>query len=411
MVKKSSAVLACVIVGLCAVAVTASLMLGGFVVYGAHNGILSRTPQVTPGASGSPATLDYSRLDEIRAVLHQEALTDVPDQQLVDGAAKGMVAGTGDVYANYFTADEYKQFNSDEEGKYVGIGASVNVDPKDNFITIVTVYKDSPADKGGLHPGDKLLAVDGKDVTAMTVDEAVKLVKGEAGTEVKLTVQRLQEQLDLTMTRAEVLADRTEWKMLDNNIGYIKIIEFNGNAADLFEKAVNELKDQGAKGFVLDLRNNPGGSYDIVVKIADMLFPSGPIITLEDKDGNKENIATSGPSYLNMPMTVLVNENSASASELLSGGIQDYKVGTLIGTTTYGKGVAQDFYQFPDGAALKYTSHRYLTGGGRCPQGTGITPDITVELDKAVQDDPFLLCTEQDNQYQRAIEELKKMIK
>ncbi len=412
MVKKSSAILACVIVGLCAVFVTGSLMLGGFVIYRAQSGQWNHSTQV-PSATGETAAadqLDYSRLDEIRDVLHQQALNDPADEDLVNGAAKGMVAGTGDVYAQYFTADEYKEFNSDEAGEYVGIGASVNVGSEDNLITIVNVYKGSPAEKGGLQTGDKLLAVDGTDVTTMTVDDAVKLVKGEAGTQVKLTIQRQSETKELTLTRAQVTVDRTEWKMLDNKMGYIKIIEFNGNAATLFEKAVNELKDQGAKGFVLDLRNNPGGSYDIVVSIADQLFPAGPIITLEDKNGNKTNIATSGASYLNMPMVVLVNENSASASELLSGGIQDYKVGTLVGTTTYGKGVAQDFYQFPDGSALKYTSSRYLTGGGRCPQDVGITPDIQVELNEAVQKDATLLCTDQDNQYTTAIAELKKLL-
>jgi len=259
--------------------------------------------------------------------------------------------------------------------------------------------------------GDKIIAINGADVTTKSLDETVKLVRGEAGSQVQVTVLRGKDTKVLTMTRAEVVANRTEWKMLDNNIGYIKIIEFNGNAATLFDQAIKELKAQGMKGFILDLRNNPGGSLNIVAPIADELFPKGPIIKMVDKNNKVVDEIDSNESHIGLPMVVLVNENSASASELLSGGIQDYKVGTLIGVTTYGKGVAQSFATLTDGSVLKYTADKYLTGGGRCPQSVGIKPDIEVKLDQAVVDNPLLLCTDKDNQYQRGIEELTKMIK
>ena len=218
------------------------------------------------------------------------------------------------------------------------------------------------------------------------------------------------ETVELTFTRAEVVVNRTEWKLLDGGIGYIKILEFNGNAAELFDKAIRELKGQGMKGLVLDLRYNPGGSLDVVAPIADELFPKGPIIQMVNRAGEVEQQIDSKASYLNIPMVVLVNEYSASASELLCGGIQDYKVGTLVGVTTYGKGIAQSFKVFDDGAALRYTADKYLTGGGRSPHKVGIKPDIEVVLDQAVVDNPDLLCTDQDNQYTRALEEIRKMV-
>lgn len=408
MIKKSTAILISVV--LCVVTFVAGV---GITAVGGYAMLLGTGKIQAPGATQAPSTkADYSRLDEIRAVYHTDALNDVSDQTLVDGAAKGMASNSGDDYSTYFTPDEWKAFNQQEEGKYVGIGVSVNVDTKDKLVTAVTVYKGSPAEQGGMRVGDKIVKVDDTDVTAMDIDSVVKLVRGEAGTQVRVTVLRGDNQTtELTFTRAEVVVNRTEWKMLDGNIGYIKILEFNGNAADLFAQAIKELQAQGMKGLVLDLRNNPGGSLDVVSPIADTLFPKGPIIKMVNRNGDVEQEIDSDANYLNIPMVVLVNQYSASASELLSGGIQDYKVGTLIGVTTYGKGIAQSFKVFSDGSALRYTADKYLTGGGRCPHKVGITPDITVELNKAVVDDPTLLCTDQDNQYQRALEEIHKMVK
>ena len=409
MVKKSTAIIVSVV--LCVVTFAAGVALTGV---GGYALLLGSGQLKGPGASATPANgagVDCSRLDEIRAIYHSDALEDVTDQMLVDGAAKGMAGNSGDDYSTYFTPEEWAEFNRQEEGKYVGIGVSVNVDTKDNLITAVNVYKGSPAEKGGMRVGDKIVKVDDTDVAGMELDAVVKLVRGEAGSQVRVAVLRGDnETVELTFTRAEVVVNRTEWKLLDGGIGYIKILEFNGNAAELFDQAIRELKGQGMKGLVLDLRYNPGGSLDVVAPIADELFPKGPIIQMVNRAGEVEQQIDSKASYLNIPMVVLVNEYSASASELLCGGIQDYKVGTLVGVTTYGKGIAQSFKVFDDGAALRYTADKYLTGGGRSPHKVGIKPDIEVVLDQAVVDNPDLLCTDQDNQYTRALEEIRKMV-
>ncbi len=413
MVKRRSAFIACAVVFVFTAATVCILTIAGYHLFMVNTGRL-QSPQQEPQASAAAGK--YSRLDEISSVYHNDALTDVTDEKLLDGAAKGMAWGTGDVYSEFFTAEEFKEFQQQEEGSYVGIGVAVNVDPDDKLITAVTVYKGSPAEKGGMLTGDKIIMVDGEDVAGLSLEQTVKLVRGAAGTEVTIMVLRGSDRVELKMTRAEVIMNRTEWAMLDNNMGYIRILEFNGNAATLFDKAVKELKAQGMKGLILDLRNNPGGSLDVVAPIADELFPAGPIITMVDRNGKevpRSRIMSDG-SYLNLPMVVLVNENSASASELLSGGIQDYKVGKLIGVTTYGKGVAQSFHQLKDGTWLKYTASKYLTGGGRCPQDTGFTPDVVVELDENAKKNPMIFShnppTAEDNQFMRAVTELAKMM-
>jgi carboxyl-terminal processing protease len=420
MIRKSAAVTACVIACVCTFIVASVFTAGAGLAILSGAGMLrsaAERPLPTAGATAQPAKAgDYSRLDEIRNIYHNYALTDVTDQDLLDGAAYGMAYGSGDMYSEFFTADDFKEFQQQEQGNYVGIGVSVNVDPRDKLITAITVYKGSPAEKAGMLPGDKILKVDDTDVTPLNLDETVKLVRGEPGTQVRITVLRGEDQVELTMTRAAVKVEFATGEMVEDGIGYVKILEFNGNAADLFDKIVKDLKGKGMKGFILDLRNNPGGSLDVVAPIADALFPAGPIITMEDRNGKVVDQINSKAGYLNMPMVVLVNENSASASELLCGGIQDYGVGTLVGVTTYGKGVAQSFATLSDGSVLKYTADKYLTGGGpdgskaRCPQSVGVQPDIVVELDEAAKDNPLLLNTPQDNQYMRALQELRKMV-
>lgn len=425
MIRKSSAASACVIACVCTFIVASVFTAGAGLAILSGAGLLKSAaerplPTIGPGTTAGPGTSaqagDYSRLDEIRGIYHNYALTDVSDQELLDGAAYGMAYGSGDMYSQFFTPEDFKEFQQQEQGNYVGIGVSVNVDPKDSLITAMIVYKGSPAEKAGMRPGDKILRVDGSDVTALNLDETVKLVRGEPGTQVRITVLRGDEQIELEMTRAAVKVEFTTGDIVEDGIGYIRILEFNGNAAGLFDKRISELKQKGAKGFIIDLRNNPGGGLDVVAPIADQLFPAGPIITMVDRNGTVKDKLSSKAGYLNMPLVVLINENSASASELLCGGIQDYGVGTLVGVTTYGKGVAQSFATLSDGSVLKYTADKYLTGGGpdgskaRCPQSVGIQPDIVVELDEAVKENPLLLCTHQDNQYMRALQELRRMV-
>jgi len=353
----------------------------------------------------------YQRFEELYAFIDENYIGEIDESLMLDAALKAYVAATGDVYSMYFTPEEYAEFIKDEEGEYVGIGVVVNTDTEDNLLTVAQVYSNSPARDAGMQIGDKIMAVDGEDVTTLDYMVVVDMVRGIEGTQVTLTILRDGEFLDLTMTRATVIAERVEWRMLeDKPIGYIKIYEFNGNADEMFSQAVDDLLNMGAKGFVLDLRYNPGGSKDIVVNIADELFPKGPIITLEDNKGN-QYVDSSDADYLNMPLAVLINEYSASASELLAGGIKDLGLGTLVGQTTFGKGVAQGFQMFEDGAVLRLTMNRYLTAGGFCPQDVGITPDIEVALDKAVEENTLLLGDPAyDNQMQAAIDALSDKI-
>jgi carboxyl-terminal processing protease len=219
---------------------------------------------------------------------------------------------------------------------------------------------------------------------------------------------RNEEVKSYTVERRAVTMDRVEWHMIDDKTGFIQIIEFNGNAYTLFSQALQELQAQGMQALVLDLRNNPGGNYDLVVAIADRLLPEGPIVTLVDKNGKELDRRDSDAHQLGIPLVVLINQYSASASELLAGNIKDYGVGTLVGVTTYGKGVGQNFYKFDDGAVARYTAFEYRTGGGNCPQDVGIEPDIPVELNEEALSNPLLRNTPDDAQYMAALSELQK---
>lgn len=352
---------------------------------------------------------DYQRLEEVYQYIQQNYIDDIDRDEMINTAIQGMVYGSGDKYATYFTPDEYAVFLQEDSGEYVGIGVLVNTDTADGLLTVAQVYKDSPAREAGMQTGDKIIGVDGESIIGIDYMLVIDRVRGHEGEEVTITIVRGDKELDLTMVRRKVVSEQAEWHMIDDELGYIQIYQFSGNASKLFHQAVEELLDQGAQGFVLDLRNNPGGDKTLVVEIADTLFPEGRIITLVDNQGN-EDVDYSDADYLNMPLVTLINENSASASELLSGGIQDYGVGTLVGETTFGKGVAQGFLPFEDGAVLRLTMSKYLTGGGRCPQDVGIEPDVEVILDEAVRNNPSLYGTEQDNQLQKAIEILQDMI-
>ena len=349
---------------------------------------------------------EYEILDEIYEKYEKYYINELDKDTLIENAAKGMVYGTGDTYGSYFTEEEYMEFVMADNGEYVGIGVLINIGDSSK-ISVAQVYENSPAAEAGIIPGDILIGVDGTNTVGMDYVVVVDMVKGEAGTDVTVTFDRKGEVVEFTMTRAHIIADQCKWFMVDDEIGYIKIQEFSGNASVLFHRALDELEEAGAKGYVLDLRNNPGGSKDIAVEIGDTLFPKGEIITLIDNEGN-EDIDRSDARYLNKPMVVLINGGSASASELLSGGIQDYGVGILVGETTFGKGVAQGFYFLDDGGVLRITSSYYETAGGRCPQDVGIIPDVEVILDEAVQNDPSLLTTEDDNQMQEALEILRE---
>lgn len=315
-------------------------------------------------------------------------VNDTDDVKLIDGAIDGMVKSLNDPHSNYLSPKMYKTLMEQTEGSFAGIGVVMGMD-NEQKIHIVGIMENSPGQKAGLQEGDEILAVDGVPVTQMAFDEVAAHVRGQAGTDVVLTIMRDNTNQDITITRDNIKLKTVGHKMLDNNIGYIQIISFSEDTANEFNEAYNDLKNQGMKALVLDLRNNPGGLLTTCVEIAKKLVPKGEIVSIVDKQGNKETYSSSleAPEY---PLVVLINKNSASASEILSGAIQDTKAGTIIGNTSYGKGSVQTILPMFEDDAVKLTIAKYYTPSGRSIDGTGITPDIEINLDENATSDTQL---------------------
>ena len=302
------------------------------------------------------------------------------DVNLIDGAIDGMVKSLGDPHSNYLSPKMYQSLKEQTQGSFAGIGVVMGMDNNKN-IKIVAVMEDSPGQKAGLAEGDQIIAVDGTPVTEMAFDEVATHVRGEPGTDVVLTIMRDGAQQDYTITRDNIKLKTVGHEMLDNNIGYIQIVSFSEDTAQEFMDAYTDLQNQGMQGLVLDLRNNPGGLLGACVDIAKNLVPKGDIVSIVDKDGNKE-VYSSDLEQVQYPVAVLINKNSASASEILSGVIQDTKSGVIIGETSYGKGSVQTILPMMDDDAVKLTIAKYYTPSGRSIDGVGITPDIEVKLDE-----------------------------
>ena len=302
------------------------------------------------------------------------------DVNLIDGAIDGMVKSLGDPHSNYLSPKMYQSLKEQTQGSFAGIGVVMGMDNNKN-INIVAVMEDSPGQKAGLAEGDQIIAVDGTPVTEMAFDEVAAHVRGEPGTDVVLTIMRDGIQQDYTITRDNIKLKTVGHEMLDNNIGYIQIVSFSEDTAQEFMDAYTDLQNQGMQGLVLDLRNNPGGLLGACVDIAKNLVPKGDIVSIVDKDGNKE-VYSSDLEQVQYPVAVLINKNSASASEILSGAIQDTKSGVIIGETSYGKGSVQTILPMMDDDAVKLTIAKYYTPSGRSIDGVGITPDIEVKLDE-----------------------------
>lgn len=326
-------------------------------------------------------------------------VNDTDDVKLIDGAIDGMVKSLNDPHSNYLSPKMYKTLMEQTEGSFAGIGVVMGMD-NEQKIHIVGIMENSPGQKAGLQEGDEILAVDGVPVTQMAFDEVAAHVRGQAGTDVVLTIMRDNANQDITITRDNIKLKTVGHKMLDNNIGYIQIVSFSEDTANEFNEAYNNLKNQGMKALVLDLRNNPGGLLTTCVEIAKKLVPKGEIVSIVDKQGNKETYSSSleAPEY---PLVVLINKNSASASEILSGAIQDTKAGTIIGNTSYGKGSVQTILPMFEDDAVKLTIAKYYTPSGRSIDGTGITPDIEINLDENATS---------DTQLDKALEVLKAQL-
>lgn len=338
-------------------------------------------------------------------------MNEVSIEELQTGAYKGLLQGLGDTYSCYYTVEEFEELMESTSGVYCGIGAVVQQDMKTMLITIVKPYVDGPAYNAGMLPGDVIYMVDDIDVTGMDIDAVVAMMKGEAGTVVKVSVVRdgVTDPVELIITRDFIEVETIEHEMLMNNIGLISISSFDEVTFGQFKDAVEELEQNGMKGLIIDVRDNPGGLLDSVVDMLDYILPQGLIVYTEDKYGNREEYAGKDEHELTLPIVVMTNENSASASEIFAAAIQDYDAGTIVGTTTFGKGIVQSIFPLSDGTAVKLTVSRYFTPKGVCIHGTGVKPDIEVDLMEELKQ-KVVIEHQEDNQLAVAIGELLKQI-
>ena len=346
-----------------------------------------------------------SKLTFLEAYIRQYYLDEIDDDQMEDYLYYGLVAGLGDPYAAY-NEEETQSMMDSSSGNYCGIGAVFSQNLLTGVITVTKVYEGCPSYEAGLLPEDILYKVEGEEVTGQDLTNVVTKIKGEEGTEVTLTMIRGEEEIDFTMKRQMIEVPTIEHEMLDNQVGYIMISEFDGVTDEQFLTALEELQSQGMSSLVIDLRNNGGGSVESVCNIADALLPEGPIVYTEYK-GEERTERSSDSACVEIPMAVLINGSSASASEILSGALQDYEKAVIVGTQSYGKGIVQSVFDLQDGTALKLTTAKYYTPDGNDIHGVGITPDVEIDLPEELKSE-VTLTVEEDVQLQKAIEVLQQ---
>lgn len=372
------------------------------------------TSQSGPSAANEKLMSDafVNKMELLAKMVDQYYMNDISVEDMRDGAYKGLMAGLGDPYTCYYTVDEFNSLMESTSGIYSGIGAVVQQDLRTMYITVVKPYVDGPAYNAGMLPGDIIYMVDDVDITGMEVDKVVTLMKGPEGTQVKVTVVREGEAdpVELTITRATIEIETVEYEMLDQNIGYILVSSFDEPTAGQFKNAIQDLKNQGMNGLVIDLRGNPGGLLSGVVEMLDYILPEGMIVYTEDKYGQREEYRGTNKDVLELPMAVMIDGNSASAAEIFAAAMQDYEAATLVGTTSYGKGIVQSIIPFTDGTAVKITVSRYFTPNGVCIHGTGVTPDVEVELNEELKQ-MVQIPHDKDNQLALAIEAVLSEIK
>lgn len=363
----------------------------------------NETPVMMLGGSDVVGKETNNKLETIEDIIDKNFYFDDDDAAKQDGIIRGYMESLDDPYSVYYTAEEYASFMEDSEGEYVGVGVQVSQNVDTKIITIVDVF-DGPAKEAGVQADDVITGVDGEDITGQDIDTVVDKIRGEEGTEVMITVYRSSDAKDhdFTMPRRKVENPTVEYKMLADNIGYVRISSFYEVTGDQFVHAVEDLESQGMEGMIVDLRDNGGGLLDIAVSMLDYMLPAGRIVYTEDKDGNvTSEYNSTDDEQFTKPLAILVNGYSASASEIFAGAIKDYGIGTLVGTTTYGKGIVQRMFPLKDGSAIKLTIAKYFTPNGNDIHKIGIVPDVEVELDVAAYRESE---GEQDNQLQAAID-------
>lgn len=344
---------------------------------------------------------NLGRLIQVGVLIKSQFLWPVDNKVLIEGAMEGMVQSLEDRYSEYLDQEEFLDLQGHIQGSFGGLGIYVGM--REGKITVVTPIEGSPGERAGIKSGDVIISINGKSTESMSMDEAVDQMKGEPGTEVKVALERVGRDtpIELTIVREIIDVQTVGAEMLEENpdIGYIRIAMFASNTDEAFSEELKKLQDQDMKGLIIDLRNNPGGDLNSVVNIAQHLLPKGPVVHIVDNKGNKNTLSAPGADF-EIPLVVLINEGSASASEILAGAVQDTKVGTLVGNTTFGKGIVQNVYFLSDGAGLKLTTAKYLTPKERDIHGKGVKPDIEINLPTPVAGQEEII---EDSQFNEAL--------
>ena len=356
-------------------------------------------------------TADYiEKLIYLKDEIETSYYKDVDEDTILDGAISGMFQAVGDPYTAYYDESQFKSYLEQVQGTYVGIGVVVGMDD-DKSVTVISPIDGSPGQKAGLISGDKILQVDGKEITDLSLEEVVAKIKGDEGTTVTLSIQRKdsEELLEKEITRQEIVMKSVTSQVLEGDIGYLTITQFESYTSEEFEENLNSLLSQNIKGLIVDVRDNPGGMMDTVVEIVDRLIGESVIVYTQDKAGNKEYMKSDGKTKLDLPMVTLINEGSASASEIFAGSLQDTKSATIVGTTSFGKGIVQRMSEVGDGTGYKITVSEYFTPNGRNIHGKGIVPDVEVEMPEDLRAQPEFELKD-DVQLNKAIEVMKDKI-
>ena len=352
----------------------------------------------------------YRRLDKVRSTLMTDYYQELDEDALLLGAIRGMTGSIGDPYTFYYTPEELTRSNENNAGLYRGIGILLQP-TSEGLIQVVRVYPNTPAEAAGLRINDLIVAVDGDAISGedgRTYNDAVNRIRGEDGTDVVLTIIRDGESIKMSVARGDVSISYADYQVLPDGIGYVSISQFTGDAASVFEKAVDTFRDQHVRGMVIDLRNNPGGLLDQAIRIADSILPTGVVVYIKERDGTRQDFYSDEEMY-DVPLAVLVNGMSASASEILASAVQAFDRGTVVGLNTYGKGIVQSLLTYEeDGAGMQLTTSSYYDANDRCPQGVGVQPDIEVAL--VGESIPMYPDPVADNQLAAAIDDIERQI-
>ena len=404
------------IIMLVILAVTITFMLTTMVMYNKFSKAYENNYSGINGSSSSDNKGDLTEisliktLESFKTMLNQKYIGEIDEEKMLESAIKGYVEGLGDPYTEYLTKEEMSDFMEETNAEYVGIGVYLTENKTDNTILVVGVMKNSPALEAGMQEGDVITKVNDVAYTGEDIDEAIKIMKGQEGTNVKVTILRDGKEIELDVQRKKINVEHVSSQMLENNIAYVQIDSFDSGVAEAFKNQITELRNDGATKIIIDLRSNGGGIVTEATEIADLFLEKGETILITKGKKDKEELTTSekDPIIKDIPVVVLVNEGTASASEILAGALKDkYKNTTIVGKTTYGKGVIQTLYNLSDGSGLKITTEEYYTPNHKKINKEGIKPDVEVDLTKDANG-YYETGIDKDAQLLKAIEILKK---